>query len=224
MHAAVEEAVLNGLETSKDAERYTYLRAMKNLKSKTTVPVLLQIIKEGTLKEGVLAWKAMRELEPSEWDKNVIDAALRTFYQLDRKHDSTSRTLALEVILLSKPNDETLKNIIHHLLSRDSAYEIKQYLLQMLRMLGEKDSKLEKQVISIIRSDPRLNNYHVLGQKGLSTALSRSFLNGSSCNGSLETIQEMNSGIVKSGTVNVVIEKGEISKDIFNVSFSNRYT
>lgn len=215
----MEEAILNGLEASKDAERYTYLRALKNLKSKTTVPVILQVIKKGTLKEGVLAWKAIRDLEPSEWNKSVIDAALKTFYQLDRRHDSTSRTLALEVILLAKPNDATLKNIIYHLLSRDSAFEIKQYLLQMLRMIGEKDSKLEEQVNTIIRSDPRLNNYHVLGQKGLSTALSRSFLKGSSSNGSLETIQEMSSGIVKSGTVNVVIEKGEISKDIFNVSY-----
>lgn len=185
--------------------------------------MLLQIIKKGTTKEGVLAWKAIRELEPTVWDKNVIDAALRTFYQLDRRCDSTSRTLALEVILLSKPNDETLKNIIYHLVSSDSAYEIKQYLLQMLKMLGEKDSRLEQQVNSIIKNDPKLNNYHVLGQKGLSTALSRNFLKGFSCNGSLETIQEMNSGIVKSGTVNVVIEKGEITKDIFNVSFCFKY-
>lgn len=198
-----------------------YLRAFKNLRSATSLPILLEVATKGTLKEGVLAWKAIRALDASQWTNAVIDSAVKTFFQLDKKHDSSSRTLALDVILESNPSPEVLKSIAYHLISQDPAFEIKQYVLQMVNMLADKKPDLAQQFYKILSNDSRLNNYNVLAQKGLSTALKRSFLRGSSSNGSLLTVQELHGGIVKRGTVNIVMEKGDVSKEIFNVSFGS---
>jgi hypothetical protein len=64
----------------------------------------------------------------------------------------------------------------------------------------------------------RLTNYHTLGQGGLSTAFTRGFMNHPSANGSLTTVQEMFGGIVKRGTVDVVIDRHGSSQTIFSVS------
>lgn len=219
IHNTVEEAIINELNVAKGDERFPLLRALKNLKSKSTIPKLLEIIKKGNAKDGVYAWKAIRAQDPSTLGNDVLDAALTTFYQLDRKHDSSSRTLAADVLLESQPSEETLRNLLYHLKSSDKAFEVKQYLLQRINMIADKDDHFAERVRRIIREDRSLNNYHVLGQKGLSTALTRSFLRSPSSNGSLLSIQEMHGGIVKRGIVNVVLEKDDISKEIFSVSY-----
>lgn len=218
IHTAVEECITNGLSAAKGEERYIYLRAFKNLRSKTSLPTLLEVIANGTPKEGVLAWKAIRAQDHSHWTKSVIESAIKTFFQLDKKHDSSSRTLALEIILESKPSREILRSIAYHLISDDPAFEIKQYVLQMVNMLEDKKPEVARQFYEILAGDRRLNNYNVLAQKGLSIALKRSFLQSPSSNGSLLTVQELHGGIVKRGIVNVVMEKEDISKEIFSVS------
>lgn len=65
-----------------------------------------------------------------------------------------------------------------------------------------------------------LTNYHILGQKGLSTAFTRSFMKHASANGSLSTVQEMYGGIVKRGTVDVIIDRDGSSQTIFSVRIS----
>lgn len=214
----VEEAIVNELNVAKGEERYAFLRALKNLRSKTTLEVLLEVAAKGTPKEGVYAWKAILAQEPSNLDGRVYKAALRTFYQLDKKQDSSSRTLAVDLLLKMEPSEGTLNHLLSFLKSSDPSFEVKQYVLQRIKMLAEEDGNFGGKVKKIIANDASLNNYHTLAQKGLSTALARSFQQGSSVNGTLLTIQEMKAGIVKRGTVDVVLSKDLISQEIFSVS------
>lgn len=216
----MEETLLNHLEASKNENRYPYLRALKNLRSENTIPKLLDLIKKGTLKEGVLAWKAIRTMESDKWNKDVIKTAYKTFFQLDKKHDSSSRTLALDILIESNPSDQLLKEILYFLNSYDKAYEVKQYVLQTIKMMADSCKIFNERITNIIRNDKLLNNYSVLAQKGLSTALKRSFVEHSSSNGSLLTMQEMFGGIVKRGVVNVVMSKDGVSQDVFSVSLN----
>lgn len=216
-HRVVEEAIANELTTAKNDERIVLLRALKNLKSPSTIDLLLGIVRKGTFKEVVYAWRAILAQDPVYFNEEVYRAAYRTFYQLDKKYDSSARTLAVDVLLEANPSEETLRNLLGHLKSKDKAFEVKQYLLQRIRMLAEQNEEFNRKVRAIIINDFTLNNYHILGQRGLSTALSRSFLKGSSINGSLITIQEMNGGIVKRGVVNVVLSKERVSQEIFSV-------
>ena len=74
---------------------------------------------------------------------------------------------------------------------------------------------------SIIQEERnRLNNYHVLAQRGLSTAFTRSFFSNPSGNGSLVTIQEISGGLLKRGLVDVVLDTQGTHQEIFTVSLA----
>lgn len=191
---------------------------MRNLKSESTVPVLLEYIKKGTQKEGVLAWRAIKDLDSSSTNKDILTAAEKTFFQLDRRHDTSSRTIAADIILQSSLNNELLTKLLNFLTSNDPAYEIKQYLFQRIKMLAESDLTVKNNVEQIIKSNKHLNNYSGTNPRGLSISLTRRFLNHPSSNGSLVTVQEMKSGVIKRGTIDVVIEKEEFSNELFSVS------
>jgi microsomal triglyceride transfer protein large subunit len=102
-----------------------YLRALKNLGLKDTVPALLQHVLYGTKKTSVTAMKALRSLPPASWDDDVKGAATRIYYQLGKRFDSSARTLAADILLESEPSHEVLRDILLSLASKvDPAYEV----------------------------------------------------------------------------------------------------
>ncbi|CAG9832555.1 unnamed protein product [Diabrotica balteata] len=213
----VEETILNDLDYAKDEDKFKYFRALKNLKSQSTIPTLLKYIKSGTQKEGVLAWNAIKSFGSSFWNEEVLKSADKSFFQLDRKYDSSSRTIAGDILLESQPSDEVLTNLLNFLTTNDTAYEVKQYIYQRIKMISESDKSFKSRVEQIIKSNKYLNNYSGLSPRGLSTALSRKFLTHPSVNGSLVTLQEMKSGIAKRGTIDIVLQKGDISDELFSL-------
>ncbi|XP_019876158.1 microsomal triacylglycerol transfer protein [Aethina tumida] len=213
----VEETILNNLDYAKGEERYQFFRALNNLKSERTLPTLVNYIKYGSPKEGYLSWKAIRALDKSFWNKSVLKAAEKTFFQLDKKHDTSSRTISADIILLSNPSDEIIKKLLEYLYSKDPAFEIKQYVLQTLKMLADESPEFKEKLMKIIRSDNKLNNYSTLSPRGMSTALTRSFMKTPSSNGSLVSLQELKNGIVKRGTVNIMMDKDGFSQEIFSL-------
>lgn len=97
---------------------------------------------------------------------------------------------------------------------------MRQYVLQRVRQISDKDTNFANQVISIIRKEhKKLNNYNALVQRGLSTAFTRSFLSSPSGNGSLVTVQEIAGGLLKRGLVDVVLDTQGTSQEIFTVSY-----
>lgn len=212
----VEETIVNGFDYAKNKERYVFLNALKNLQSPSTIPKLLQIIQTGTGKEEILAWKAVKSFEPTLWSSDLLKQAEKTLLQLDRVHDSSSRTLAVDILLGAEASDLTLETILNFVAS-NSTYEVRQYVFQSIKMLAEKCEKFNQRVTNIIRNNSRLNNYSALSPRGLSTALTRNIFKGNSVNGSLVSVQEIKSGIVKRGVVDVVLTKEGISKELFTV-------
>jgi microsomal triglyceride transfer protein large subunit len=92
-------------------------------------------------------------------------------------------------------------------------------VLQRINQISDKDPSFGAQVASIIREDyQKLNNYNVMGQRGLSTAFTRSFLSSASGNGSLTAVQEIAGGILKRGLFDIVLETQGTSQGIFTVS------
>ncbi|XP_057665550.1 microsomal triacylglycerol transfer protein [Diorhabda carinulata] len=213
----VEETIINNLDYAKNEDKHKYFRALKNLKSPTTTPILLEYIKKGTQKEGVLAWKAIKAFGSTLWDKEVLMAAKQAFFQLNKRYDTSSRTIAVDILLESQPSDELLVDILNFLISKDPAYEIKQYVYQRIKMLTESDDDFKYRVEKIIKNSVQINNYSGLAPRGLSTALTRTFYKHPSSNGSLVSVQEMKSGIAKRGSIDVVFQKGDIRKEIFSL-------
>jgi len=124
----VRTSLVDGLlGCTKEECKQKYLRALKNLALKDTVPVLLQHALFGKKKTSVTALKALRSLPPDSWDDDVKRAATQIYYQLGRKFDSSSRTLAADILLESRPDDRVVRDLLLSLVSRaDPAYEVSQ--------------------------------------------------------------------------------------------------
>lgn len=220
----VEETILNNLDYAKNEQRHMYFRALKNLQSSNTIPILLNYIQKGTQKEGVLAWNALKSFSPIVLDDTVLNVARKTCFQLDRTYDSSSRALAVDVLLNSNLTDSGLDDLLNFVASNDTAYEIRQYTFQKIKLTSNKNKDFESRVQKIIKSNPKINNYSGLSPRGLSTALNRKFLTSESANGSLISLQEIKSGIVRRGTVSIDLEKDDLTKEIFSVSYIQYFT
>ncbi|XP_035720701.1 microsomal triglyceride transfer protein large subunit-like isoform X2 [Vespa mandarinia] len=214
-----------GLDSCTGEEcKIKFLRALRNLKSKKAIPILLKYTEDKSSATSIVAWRALAAL-PSEYiTSDVKEAAFKTFYQIGKsKRDSSARTLALDIILESGPSKEELRGLIESLANNDLAYEIRKYLNQRFEQLSEKNQTFARNLKENFNQLQRkINNYHVLAQKGLSTAFSRSFLKSKGSNGSLVTIQEINAGLLKRGIVNVVLETGEHEETMFSLGLFAR--
>lgn len=162
--------------------------------------------------------KALKSLPPEYWNEDVLKAAFRIYYQLDHKYDSSSRTLAVDIILESGPSVDAVKGLLLSLGSSDAAYEVKQYVWQRIWQIAATDVSFHSNVMDIIKQEQQLNNYHTWARRGHSTAFTRSFFGNPSGNGSLVTVQEMSNGLLKRGTVDIVVDSYGDKKEIFSVS------
>ncbi|KAH1026147.1 hypothetical protein HUJ05_010709 [Dendroctonus ponderosae] len=212
MLQAVEETIDNGFDYAEDADRYVFLNALKNLQSPTTIPKLISVLENGTLKEEALAWRALKSFGRRYWTENLLKQAEKTLFQLDKAHDTSSRTLAADLLLASDPTDHVLEELLKFVAGQDKNFEVKQYVLQSVLMLADSCPKWQQRVKDIVK-----NNYASLAQKGLSTALRRNIFSGSSVNGSLVSVQEIKGGIVKRGAVDVILDKNGLSKELFTL-------
>lgn len=96
---------------------------------------------------------------------------------------------------------------------------MQQYVLQRVHQISDKDPNFAAQVTAIkLEEHKKLNNYNAMGQRGLSTAFTRSFLSSPYGNGSLVTVQEISGGLLKRGLVDVVMNTQGTSQEIFTVS------
>jgi microsomal triglyceride transfer protein large subunit len=122
----VKTSLLDGLSTCANEEcKQKYLRALKNLGLKETVPALVQHILFGTKKTSVTAMKVLRSLPPASWDDEVKRVATHVYYQIGKRFDSSARTLAADILLESDPSREVLQELLLSLASRvDPAYEV----------------------------------------------------------------------------------------------------
>lgn len=196
-----------------------FLRSLRNLESKLSIPILLSFAQNGTRLTSAIAWQALGSLPKGDLPEQVKSAAMKTFYQLaGAKRDSTVRTLALNLLLESGPSINELEDLVKYLTSRDPVYEVRKYLSQRLEQLAEEDLQFSENLKEAMRRNSvKYFNYDIQAQKGLSTAFSRSFLKSPASNGSLLTIQEISSGLLKRGIVDVVMETNQHKSTIFSL-------
>lgn len=201
----------------KDRCKEKFIRGLHNLKSPKTLDVLINLAKEGSAKVSVAAMKALRSFSVFLWNDEFRAVFEDIFLQVSKKYDSSARALALDILLDLKPDFEELMHLLQLLKSNDKAYEVKQYLLQKVRMLAQRFPDFAALLEKIVRRDPQLNNYHVLGARGLSTALTRTYSKAPSFNASLESLQEMSGGVLKRGIVDLAVEVGEEKFSLFTL-------
>ncbi|XP_001845472.2 microsomal triglyceride transfer protein large subunit [Culex quinquefasciatus] len=214
----VKDFLLQQLEQCKKDEcKQKFIRGLHNLKSPKTLDTLTKLALEGSAKISVAAMKALRSFSVFLWNDDFKAIFEDIFFQVSKKYDSSARALALDILLDLKPDLDELTHLIQHLKSSDKVYEVKQYLLQKLRMLADRCPDFADMLRKVILRDSKLNNYHVLGARGLSTALTRTYSTVPSFNASLESLQEMSGGVLKRGVVDLALEVGEEKFSMFTL-------
>lgn len=150
-----------------DPCRELYLNGLRNLQSPETIDQLLEHALHPERSVSVAAMKALRYFPTHVWTTKNIQQFRDIFYQKNKRFDSSARTLALDILLDLWPDKRELQELINHLKSNDKAYEVKKYLLEKITMLTMKFPEFREKLQSILLNDPRINNYHILGPKGL---------------------------------------------------------
>lgn len=194
-----------------------YLNGMNNLQSIELIDLLFEYVNHTDRSVSVAAMKALRQFPASSWNAKYIYQFESIFYQTEKRFDSSVRTLALDIVLHSPFLEHRLYNLLSYLKKHDRAFEVKKYLLEMIQMLTSENAQLNEKVQNIIKSDSTLNNYHIIGQRGLTTALSRKYSIQSPFNATLSSIQEIFGGILKRGAVDLTIDSPRTKYSYFTV-------
>lgn len=221
--AMIEKARISlelGLDTCTSEEcKLKFLRALRNLRSHEAIPTLLKYASSHDKAISVVAWRALAALPRAAITDELKSVAHSVFYQIGGpRRDSSARTIALDIILENKPSEEVLYDLVKYLSSNDPAYEVRKYLSQRLEQIAEKNERVAVYLKNTYATgDVKLNNYHTRTQRGLSTAFTRSFLRSPDSNGTLVTVQEVNSGLLKRGIVDVVLETNEHQQAMFSL-------
>lgn len=221
--ASIEKARTSleiGLDTCTGEEcKLKFLRALRNLRTKAAIPTLLKFATSENKALNVAAWKALSALPRDSLTAEVKKVAKRVFYEIGGpKRDSSSRTIALDIILETNPSKEDIRHLVEYLANTDLDYEVRKYLSQRLEQLSDKDLRFAKDLSEVLSTCGKdIVNYNVYSQKGLSTAFTRNFLRSIDSNGSLITIQEIQSGLMKRGIVDVVLQVEEHEEALFSL-------
>ena len=180
----VRQFLLEKLEGCKDeACRKLYLRSLKNLAMADTLPVIMKYIDSTERKTSVTAVKVLRALPAEVFDAVVKGKLEKIYFQVDRRYDSSARTLALDMLLEHEPTSEFLALAMISMNSNE-AKEISSYTLQRLIEFAGNNPTISAQIKQILNTNPAINNYHVLAQDGQSTAFTRSMYRDVNGNGS----------------------------------------
>lgn len=195
-----------------------FIRGLQNLRSPDTIEKLLSMAINFPYQISVAAMKALTKFPASEFAPEAKAKLFDIFNQRVKKFDTSARTLALDILLTFKLETDDVVQLVSFLKSSDSAYEVKQYLIQKLRMSAEKCSQFNEMLKMTLAREPQVNNWNVYGGlKGLSTVLVRRFSQQPSFNGSLFSVQEMKGGVLKRGNVDLLMRSGDEEMSLFSL-------
>ncbi|XP_065208130.1 microsomal triacylglycerol transfer protein-like [Planococcus citri] len=188
-----------------DPCKITFIRSLKNLGSPHSKSLLLDFALNGTRSVTVNALKVLYVLPHSSWDEQVLSAMEKIYYQKDKKYDSSSRVIAVDILLEADPSEQTVRHLVKSLLSH-SSFEIRKYLLQRLNQIASNDQKFSNIFKRLMREE-NMNHYGILAQRGLSNVLRRTFSEDPSVNATLFCVNEISKSVLKKGHVGVSLQR-----------------
>lgn len=194
------------------------LRALQNLQDVSTLQALFDSALNGAVAESVVALQALKSFPIVSFIEKHRNSLAEVFYQTKRKFDTSARVIALDILLALKPTKEQLSELLLYLNSNDHHFEIKTFVIQKLRMIADKCPRFRALLKSCLSELPEVNNYHVIGQKGLTTVLARELSQTPAFNESLLSTQEIYQGVLKRGTVELLLGAGKDEFSSFKAS------
>lgn len=218
----IKKALLSELSACTTSDcKIIFIQSLQNLKDPSTINQLMELAVKDSKSVSVATLKALRTFPVELFTESNRKSFEKIFFQIQKKFDSSARTIALDILLELKPNRSQIIDIMEYLMSCDKAFEVKTYVLQKIKMLGDQCPKFLEMINSILRSRNDLRNYNVLAQNGLTTALQREYSSTPSFNGTLVSIQEVEKGVLKRGVVDMMVG---VDGEQFNLFTLGLYT
>lgn len=201
-----------------DECKLTFIRGLGNLRSPDTLDKLLHIAENFPYKVSVSAMKSLKKFNseqiPIEWK----DRLRRIFLQSRKKFDSSARAIALDLYTNQHLNENDIAELIEFLRSNDSAFEMKQYLIQKLKYQAMRCDEFNRMLTKVLNANEHVNNWNVFGgAKGLSTVLQGSFSGFPSVNTTLLSVQEIKGGVLKRGDVDLILKSKDQEISLFTL-------
>lgn len=169
----VRQHLLDSLQACKDEEcNQLYLRALKNLAMSDTVTHILERIDSSDRKTSVVAVKALQALPADVFQPSVLNKLQKIYFEIDRRYDSSARTLALDILLDHQPQRQLIYDILRSIASNKNKELVTYTVQRLLEYAGNKPS-IRAQLKEILIDEPSINNYHFWAQNGQSTAFTR---------------------------------------------------
>uniref|UniRef100_A0A0A1WYQ8 Microsomal triglyceride transfer protein large subunit n=1 Tax=Zeugodacus cucurbitae TaxID=28588 RepID=A0A0A1WYQ8_ZEUCU len=194
-----------------------YIRALQNLQDVSTLQTLFDSALSSAQAESVAALQALKSFPIANFNEKHRSRLAEIFYQTKRKFDTSARVIALDILLALKPTKEQLRELLLYLNSNDHHFEIKTFVIQKLSMIADKCSRFRALLKACLAELPEINNYHVIGQKGLTTVLTRGLSQTPAFNESLLSTQEIYQGVLKRGTVELLLGAGKDEFSSFKI-------
>lgn len=215
----VKNFIIKSINKCSDGDcKVILIRGLQNLQSSDTIDKLFTLALNHPYQVSVAAMKALRMFPASNFNQEMKVKLEAIFFQRFKKFDSSARTLSLDVLLSLKPDTTDVMKLVEFLKSSDPAFEVKQYLIQKLKMKAEKCQQFNEMLKLTLSSEPQVNNWNIYGGlKGLSTALVRRFSQQPSFNASLLSVQEMKGGVLKRGNVDLLVRSGDEETSLFTL-------
>ncbi|XP_073826575.1 microsomal triacylglycerol transfer protein [Musca autumnalis] len=210
-------------ECGKDMEcKLLMIRGLQNVLDQRSIEPLMGYAFLAEDKLAVAAMQALRRFNVVHFQEIHRLAFTLIFFQSRKKYPTSARTIALDILLDMRPTKEQLGHILDYLASNDHHFEIKTYVIQKLRMYAEKHPKFKALLQMCLSERPHINNYHILGQKGFTSVLTRPLSSSPAFNETLLSVQEVHKGVLRRGSVELLLTAGQHAASTFKLGiFTN---
>ncbi|KAK3594387.1 hypothetical protein CHS0354_009680 [Potamilus streckersoni] len=169
-----KRTVLGKLERCKGKESciLMYLRSMENAGLPDLLPSQLKIASEANSSMvAYIALHSLRRIPQQHFKDEETTALLKIYHQKERRYDISVRAAAVDILLKKNPSSHIIRNILLTATADQRDFELSTYVNKRLIDQMKSDNKLRSVMASVLE-DIWINNYHVMSQRGKSSAFS----------------------------------------------------
>lgn len=193
----------------------TYLRGLQNAAQPSSLPTLLYAIRKGGKKSVLVALRALKRVGSENFDDKVLDALEKVYGQVNRRHDSTARALAAELIFSSHSVRHIERAL--ELLPMVEAPELATFVTSKLfELVGHTDRA--RSFAGKVLSNSTYGNYYNLAHSGSSATFTKYLTRGEDLNSTYAVNMELiPGGLLKESSLDVNLETTEEKLNLISV-------
>ncbi|CAN7993332.1 unnamed protein product [Ixodes hexagonus] len=194
---------------------HTYLRGLQNAAQPSSIKSMLYAIRKGSKKAVLTALRALKQIGNEHFTDEVYDTVEKVYGEVDKRHDSTARALAAELIFLSSSIGR-IERVLERLPAHD-APELSTFITSKLFELLDQKNQVRSFAGKVL-NNTTVGNYYNLAHGGSSAAFTKYLTKSDDLNSTYGINMELiPGGLLKESSVDVSLETAEESLNLLSV-------